>query len=140
VYVVKYLKACQLAVQKKVAGQPLSSLRELEPDLPLPRLSKSGLPNVIGLKHRRAICSDAFGPIRLWLTLFSIYRVIKIPGKLKLETITASFTGNSSELGLIESWMERNAPKLIHVSLTPRSISGAEILPVEKSSPSNKTS
>jgi hypothetical protein len=49
-YTVKYLKACQLAVQKRIAGQPLKSLRELEPDLPLPGLTKSGLPRIIQLR------------------------------------------------------------------------------------------
>lgn len=39
-----YLKACQLAIQKKIAGNPLTSLRELHDNLPLPRLSTSGLP------------------------------------------------------------------------------------------------
>lgn len=65
VFVVKYLKASQLAMQKKIAGQPLDSLRELEPDLPLPRLSKSGLPAIIGLRHRRAIYSGSYIIVRL---------------------------------------------------------------------------
>lgn len=65
VFVVKYLKASQLALQKKIAGQPLDSLRELEPDLPLPRLSKSGIPAIIGLRHRRAIYSGSLVIVRL---------------------------------------------------------------------------
>lgn len=43
-YVVKYLKASLLAIQKVIAGTPFKSLSEIEPDLPLPRLSKGGLP------------------------------------------------------------------------------------------------
>jgi hypothetical protein len=62
---VKYLKACQLALQKKVAGQPLKSLRDLEPDLPLPRLSKSGLPAIIGLRHRYSISRGGTIVVRL---------------------------------------------------------------------------
>jgi len=43
-FVAKYLKASLLAIQRAIAGSPIKSLREIEPDLPLPRLSKSGLP------------------------------------------------------------------------------------------------
>lgn len=43
-FVVKYLKASLLAIQRAIAGSPMKSLREIEPDLPLPRLTKSGLP------------------------------------------------------------------------------------------------
>jgi len=64
-YTVKYLKACQLAVQKKIAGQPLTSLRELEPDLPLPRLTKAGLPRIIQLRDRQAIGSKSYSVIRM---------------------------------------------------------------------------
>jgi len=42
-FVVKYLKASLLSIQRLIAGSPVSSLREIEPDLPLPRLA-NGLP------------------------------------------------------------------------------------------------
>jgi len=64
-YTVKYLKACQLAVQKSIAGQPLKSLRELEPSLPLPRLTKAGLPRIIQLRDRAAIRSGSYTVIRM---------------------------------------------------------------------------
>jgi len=57
VFVVKYLKASQLAISKAIAGHPFKSLRELEPDLQLPRLTTSGLPGFIPLRDRRAILS-----------------------------------------------------------------------------------
>jgi hypothetical protein len=63
-YAVKYLKASQLAVQRAVAGKPCSSLREIEPDLPLPRLSRSGLPVIISLADRRAIIAGSPSTIR----------------------------------------------------------------------------
>lgn len=65
VLTVKYLKACQLALQKKVAGTPFKSLRDLEPHLPLPRLSKSGLPTIIGTRHRYQISRGATVVVRL---------------------------------------------------------------------------
>lgn len=63
-YTVKYLKACQLAVQKRIAEDRISSLRELVPDLPLPRLTRSRLPRIIPLRDRRAICSGRPSVIR----------------------------------------------------------------------------
>lgn len=63
-YVIKFLKSCQLAIQKKIAGQPFLSLREIEPDLPLPRLSRSGLPYFIKLGDRSAIVRGSLTVIR----------------------------------------------------------------------------
>jgi len=56
-YTVKYLKCSLLSIQKRVAGSGLKSLRTLEPDLPLPRLSRSGLPKIIPWRDRTAILS-----------------------------------------------------------------------------------
>lgn len=64
-FVVKYLKAAQLSLQRKIAGQPFSSLREIEPDLNLPRLSKSGLPAFIGSRDRSAIYGNSSQVIQL---------------------------------------------------------------------------
>lgn len=108
VFVVKYLKASQLAISKAVAGNPFKTLRELEPDLPLPRLSTSGLPAVIPLRDRRSIQQGHSSTIRWWMTLFGLYRIIRIPGVLKISTITAPFSGDqvfldkvSMDLGLL---------------------------------------
>jgi hypothetical protein len=102
-FTVKYLKACNLAISKVIAGQAFSSLREIEPDLPLPRLSSSGLPVIIGTRDRRSIVQGSCKVIRLYLSLFSLYRIISIPGKLKLNTITDEFNGNPLFLKLIGS-------------------------------------
>lgn len=136
----KYLKASQLALQKKIAGQALSSLRELEPDLPMPRLTKSGLPAVIGLRHRRAIYGRSYIIVRLWLTLFSLYRVISIPVKSKLNTITDPFIGDAAAITAIEGWMDQMVPKLLADKFNRRSITNARLLPLEKASPSNEVS
>lgn len=63
VYVVKYLKGSQLALQKLIAGTPFSSLREIEPDLPLPRLI-NGLPRLIPLSDRKFIRMGSTSIIR----------------------------------------------------------------------------
>jgi hypothetical protein len=93
-YVVKYLKACSLALSKAIAGQPFTSLRDIEPDLPLPRLTKSGLPRIIGTRDRKAILSGSTKVIRMYLSLFNLYRIISIPVKPKLSTITDPFNGD----------------------------------------------
>jgi len=64
-YTVKYLKASQLCIQKKLAGQPFKSMREVEPDYNFPRLSKSGLPVIIKLQDRSAICNNSLRITRL---------------------------------------------------------------------------
>jgi len=93
-YTVAYLKACSLAISKAIAKEPFGSLREIEPDYPLPRLTKSGLPVIIGTRDRQSILSGNSKVIRMYTTLFSLYRVIQIPGKLKLETITSPYNGD----------------------------------------------
>lgn len=88
--VVKYLKASQLALQKAISGDKISNLRELDKDLVRSKLTKSGLPPIIPSRDRKLIMADKSlnsSIIRFWLTLFSLYRVISIPGKLKLSTI-----------------------------------------------------
>jgi hypothetical protein len=91
---VKYLKSCHLAIQKCISKDQITSLRDIEPDLPLPRLTTSRLPRFIPLSDRRAIISGSVFRTRYWLTLYSLYRVIKVPGKLKLQTITDPFSGD----------------------------------------------
>lgn len=97
-YLIKYLKACQLAIQKAVAGQPLKSLRELEPTLPVHKLTSTGLPTWIGTRDRRAILGGSVPVIRLYLTLFSVYRIIPGPLSPKLNTITDHYSGNLESL------------------------------------------
>jgi len=139
-FVVKYLKACNLAVSKFLAGQPLSSLRELEPDLPLPRLSKSGLPNIIGTRDRRSLAANSTKVIRLWLTLFSLYRVFIIPAKAKLNTITDPFTGDSESIKYMIDWFQQNAV-IVLSGFIPSKIRLQDSFSIsEKSSPSNSKS
>lgn len=62
-FVVKYLKASQLALQKRVALDPIKSLRDLDSDLPLPRLSR-GFPVIIPVADRRAILKGNHNVLR----------------------------------------------------------------------------
>lgn len=63
-FTVSYLKASQLAIQKRIGKDKIKSLRDLVPDLPHPRLSSSGLPRFIPLADRRAICAGSASVIR----------------------------------------------------------------------------
>jgi hypothetical protein len=100
-YVVKYLKACSLAISKVIAGQPFKSLKEIEPDLNLPRLSTSGLPIWIGPRDRRSIVAGSHKVIRMYLSLFNVYRVISMPCKLKLDTIVDDYSGDLLYLNVL---------------------------------------
>lgn len=137
VYVVKYLKACQLAIQKKLAGQPLKSLREVEPDYNFPRLSKSGLPSVIKLTDRSAICNNSYRVVRLWSSIFSIYRAIRVPFTPKLNTITDSFSGSQYHLDDFNLWL---SSKSLHwltkfSKLELKDLKQHRVIPIVKSCP-----
>jgi hypothetical protein len=92
--VVKFLKAGQLAIQKSIAHDHVGNLRELDKDVIRSRLTAKGLPVIIPSRDRRLINGGAEPVIRFWLTLFSLYRVISIPGTLKLSTIISPLDVN----------------------------------------------
>jgi hypothetical protein len=96
-YVVKWLKACSVCLQQQISGRKLRSLRAIEPDLPLPRLI-NGLPAIINRHDRFLINSGNYKIIKLWFSIFNIYRVLEAPRKLKLETITDKFMGNEDSV------------------------------------------
>jgi len=136
-FVVKYLKAAQLSLQRKLAGSPFSSLREIEPDLNLPRLSKSGLPAFIGSRDRASILAGNHQVIQMWLSLFGLYRVIQAPVKPKLSTITDEFTGNIDFLnGTLDKFASLSKQFIDTKRLSLRS----RLLFLQTSSPSSKVS
>lgn len=55
--------------------------------MPLAR-ARNGLPKIIPSVHRRRIIQGDRALLRLWLSWFSIYRVLTFPSVLKLSTIT----------------------------------------------------
>lgn len=99
-FTIKWLKACHLAVQRKLSSRPCRSLRDIEPNLPCPRLI-NGLPVFIGTMDRKAIRQGHAPTIRLWLTILSIFRILKGPLNPKLETITNPFGGSLEELSKV---------------------------------------
>lgn len=91
-FTVKLLKANSVALQRYLAGSPYRSLREIEPNLPLPRLYQ-GLPGMIPLMDRRDIAKGNIGLTRFWLSMFNVYRILDAPLNPKLNTITDPYSG-----------------------------------------------
>lgn len=90
---VKWLKASHVALQKSLGGDKLVSLQKLGAIAPYSRTA-NGIPRFIPLSERARIRAGDVRTIRFWSGLLNLYRIIKIPGELKLETITAAFTGD----------------------------------------------
>jgi hypothetical protein len=107
-FTIKWLKSCYVSLQKALANDNLKSLRDLEPDLPLPRLI-NGLPSFIGSKDRSLIKKGHTAIIRFWSSLFSIYRILKCSYKLKTSTITTPFTGDYNKLMEIQRQIKAGA-------------------------------
>lgn len=136
-YTVKYLKAAQMSIQKRLSGSKLRSLRSIEPDYNFPRLSKCGLPNVIKTLDRRHICSNNLKIIRLYLSIFSIYRIIKIPFNPKLNTITDNFSGSHIILSDFNRWLTINSSTILgrFLKFNKEDLTVTNILRLVKSSP-----
>lgn len=136
-YAVKWLKANHTALQRCLGSLPMSSLRELEPNLPLTRLC-NGLPSFIGTMDRKAIRNNCPSTIRMWLSILSIYRVIKSPLSPKLNTITDPYRGSQEGIDKILSSVT------MVISRCPSIYSGTltvtKIIKTLKAGPNNKVS
>lgn len=86
--VVIYLKGCHVLLNQVVAGQRLDNPRRLGCAI---SRTRSGLPRVIPILHRRMILSGDKWTVRLWSSFFWLYRVLDTKGKIKLSTITKPF-------------------------------------------------
>lgn len=137
-YVVKYLKVSQLAIQKAIAGTPVSSLTALEPSLFFRSVSGNGLPKIIPLRDRRLmIRNHAPSVIRWWLTLFSVYRVIHLPVTLKLGTITDPLSVPISQVNHVADEISKLIPQsMVNLDL----MRNAELLFLETASSTSKVS
>jgi hypothetical protein len=74
-------------LQAFVSGRPIYSTNEFIVGL------VGGLPSILPGKLRTLIRSGDAKTIRGVLSLLQVYRVLKVPGKLKLGTITDPFKG-----------------------------------------------
>jgi len=89
--VVIRLKANATLLQQVAGGHKLDNPRLLGCAI---SRSRNGIPRVIPIVHRKRITSGDRWTVRIWLSFFWLYRVIEVPGKLKLGTITRPFEVN----------------------------------------------
>lgn len=98
VFLVQYLKRAHMMVVAHLSGRPV--LHSHEDGVWV--ANTRGLPKIIPGSLRLLIEAGDVVTIRVVLTILSFYRVISIPGKLKLSTITDGFKGVSTTLQPIE--------------------------------------
>lgn len=86
-----HLKGCHVLLQQIVGGQKLDNPRRLGCAI---GRSRTGIPLVIPFEHRVRILHGDVWAVRIWSSFFWLYRVLEIPGKVKLSTITKPFVVN----------------------------------------------
>jgi hypothetical protein len=84
-FTVIYLKACFVLLQQSLGGQ---CLPDVGPFGARVSRTRGGLPRAIPSLHRERIRKGEKLIVRLWLSLFSLYRILDIPGTVKTSTIT----------------------------------------------------
>nr|USC27720.1 MAG: coat protein [Mitoviridae sp. gcode 1] len=87
VFVVKYLKACQVLLMQSVSKQPNRAAGQAF-GAAVAR-TRLGLPRIIPKAHRAMIRSGSQFHIRFWMTMFGFYRVLNIRGRVSVSTIIA---------------------------------------------------
>jgi len=97
-----FLKANTVLLQQSLAG---FRLRDLTPLGPRVSRTNRGLPRIILGQDRALIRAGNYDLMRFYLTVLNLYRILEMPGKLKLNTITDGFKG---EAGLRDLFREVN--------------------------------
>jgi len=97
-----YLKTCYLVTQHIAGGMKDQSPLSLGANIARTRL---GVPRIINRRHRLLLLKGDVGIIRLWLSLFSLYRVLEFKGSLKLKTITEPGKNISMFMPRWEFWV-----------------------------------
>jgi hypothetical protein len=95
-YLVITLKALYVITQQSIGGHRLQDITPLGARI---ARNGTGLPRKwIPILDRQKIRAGDMPVMRFWLTLFSLYRILEIPGKLKLQSITDPFPLGSDVL------------------------------------------
>lgn len=84
-----YMKASQVLLQQGVASYYVQDLTELKVRV---KRTRRGLPVWIPIEQRALIRGGDIPTIRVWMTLFGIFRVLSFEGKLSLATITQALS------------------------------------------------
>jgi hypothetical protein len=93
-----YLKTCYVLLEHVAGGMRDRSPFDLGANV---KRTRRGVPRILPPQHRSLVLQGDVGVIRLWLTLFSLYRVLEFKGTLKLKTITAP---GSEISGFVKEW------------------------------------
>lgn len=83
-------------MQAYISGNPILVTSQVPISL------RAGLPTIIPGPLRSLIRSGDLITCRAILSVFAVYRVIKIPGTMKLETITDTFKGQEASGNIFE--------------------------------------
>jgi len=93
------LKSEKLLLEKWLAQDFATVPQDLGPAI---ARTRSGIPRSIPAHHRKRIKSGDKGAIRLWLGLFTLYRVLPFKGKHSVKTIVTP--GVALKPGLVKEW------------------------------------
>jgi hypothetical protein len=97
-----YLKTCYIVTQHVAGGMKDQSPWALGANIARTRF---GIPRIINRRHRLLLQKGDVGIIRLWLSLFSLYRVLEFKGSLKLKTISEPGKNISMFMPRWEFWV-----------------------------------
>jgi hypothetical protein len=128
------LKASQVLLQQSVGGNVVLDITELKMRV---RRTKKGIPRIIpGPVRRRILLDRDLRAIRLWMTLFGLFRILEFPGRLSLNTITDPGRDLSHFLPKWETWLrEEFLPNLYReIRIMPK-LGKLTMFPILKASP-----
>nr|QDH90057.1 MAG: RNA-dependent RNA polymerase [Mitovirus sp.] len=94
-----YLKAANVSLMRYLSGNRIVNPRDAGSAV---ALSHGGIPRVIPGNHRLRIIQGDLGVIRLWLGMFTLYRVLDFRGKMSILTITGE--GRYVSKFFLEEW------------------------------------
>jgi hypothetical protein len=134
---VLYLKACQVLLQQVVGGYRVVDLSELKVR---PRRNRAGLPLVIPAGVRVRISRDRnISDIRLWMTLFGLYRILDFRGRLSLSTITDPGVDLSKFLPQWDLFIKNSFVPLLRKKAKFGWLEKPAVYPILKSSPTTSS-
>jgi hypothetical protein len=142
---VKWLKASLVSLQKALGQDKLVSLQTLGTAAPFSKTA-NGFPRIIPASERSRMRKGDVRTIRFWTGLFNLYRVLKVPGILKLETITSEFTGDTVGLEDLQAQVKSGGIPLFFDllpgfdNIRKRDLSPKGFVLSRSASPSNKMS
>lgn len=97
------LKAYSVILMQVTAGKKHKDLTQLGPVF---ARTKSGLPRIIPVEHRRRIISGDRLVVRAWLSLFGLYRVLDWKGVFSVDTIIAPSEASSRVIRRVSRFSE----------------------------------